>query len=385
MILVSLLVWRFYLYVVAYVTSIKLPFNPEFPYSDVYFLPTKLPQWLWGWANFDGVHYITIAKSGYSAQFTQAFFPIYPILLSIFSSVVRDSTIFIIAQLFSFVCLAISIFLFRKLLLLDYQKDVVSKSILALLVYPTSFYFAAVYTESFFFMLMIASFYFARQKKWWYSAFCAALASATRVTGIFLLPALLIEWWITYRQNIKASSSIWKKVRGIVSLIIKSPITYIAPLGLIFYMMYLQIKFADALYFFHAQSAFGASRQTSLVLPPQVIYRYIKILLSVPLFESSWVTAFSEIFSFIFAFYFLIVAYFKKVRLSYIFISFCTLLLPSLTGTFTSIPRYALLCFPIFIVLAQIKSKALFIFLMIISFLLLTLATSFFIQGRWVA
>ena len=73
------------LFTIAYLGSSILPFNPSFPYADIYLLPSKLPQWLWSFANFDGVHYLTIAQKGYSAQFTQVYFPLYPILLKYFS------------------------------------------------------------------------------------------------------------------------------------------------------------------------------------------------------------------------------------------------------------------------------------------------------------
>ena len=38
----------------------------------------------WGWANFDGEHYLSIANIGYKGL-EQAFFPIYPILINFFS------------------------------------------------------------------------------------------------------------------------------------------------------------------------------------------------------------------------------------------------------------------------------------------------------------
>jgi len=51
----------------------------------------NLPYPLWTFANFDGVHYIRIAQDGYEQKFTQAFFPMYPILIKLFSFIALDN------------------------------------------------------------------------------------------------------------------------------------------------------------------------------------------------------------------------------------------------------------------------------------------------------
>lgn len=83
----SLIIWRLILFFDVYLASSYLPFRPRFPYSDVLLIPSKLPFWIWSFANFDGVHYLTIAKNGYSAQFTQVFFPFYPFIIGFISKI----------------------------------------------------------------------------------------------------------------------------------------------------------------------------------------------------------------------------------------------------------------------------------------------------------
>ena len=186
--------WRILLFAVSYITLHRFSFTPTFPYSDIYLIPSQLPGWVWSWANFDGVHYLTIAKGGYWAQFTQAFFPLYPLLIKILSLISHDRYLIISGLLISFAAFCISLFMLIKLLNLDYPQASIKKIIFIILIFPTSFYFAALYTESIFFLWVISAFYFARVKKWWLSGTLAALASATRITGILLLPALLWEW-----------------------------------------------------------------------------------------------------------------------------------------------------------------------------------------------
>ena len=65
------LIWRISLFFVAWLVEQILKFAPRFPYADIFLIPSKLPAWMWSFANFDGVHYLTIAKQGYSAKFTQ--------------------------------------------------------------------------------------------------------------------------------------------------------------------------------------------------------------------------------------------------------------------------------------------------------------------------
>src|SRR4030066_1349403 len=74
--------WRITLFVVAFLSIYFLPvFGGRFPYVDRVLEITHLPYWVWGFGNFDGVHYLRIAQDGYLAQYSQAFFPVFPILI----------------------------------------------------------------------------------------------------------------------------------------------------------------------------------------------------------------------------------------------------------------------------------------------------------------
>ena len=55
------------------------------------------------------------------------------------------------------------------------------------------------FTESLFLLLTVGCFYAAKREWWWTAGIIGALASATRVTGILLLPALVLLYWQTYR------------------------------------------------------------------------------------------------------------------------------------------------------------------------------------------
>jgi len=156
--------------------------------------------------------------------------------------------------------------------------------------------------------------------------------------------------------------------------------------GLLAYMAFLQVKYGDPLYFFHVQVEFGGIRQESLVIYPQVVYRYIKILLTARPFNFSYFSSVSELITGIGGLVLILLSY-KKVKISYFLFALLAFILPTLTGTFSSMPRYVLVSFPIFIFLALWSEKSPWFKYswFIISGILLVFNTVLFIQGIWVA
>jgi len=377
----SFLCWRLWLFFLAGFGGRNFTFSPRFPYSDILLVSSKLPDWIWSFANFDGVHYLTIANLGYSAQYTQVFFPFYPLLIAFFSKLLPFLNPLIIALFLSNIIFLFMIIILQKLLELDYKKKSIRKMIIFLLVFPTSFFFGSVYTESLFLFLVISAFYAARKKQWILAGVLGALASATRLVGIFLLPALFWEWCINRFKDQKLN-----KILFSISHFRFSPIVYLVPLGLISYMLYLQFQFGDWLYFWHAQPVFGAERSgNSIVFLPQVLWRYAKILTSFPLtMEIFWIPFLELVFT-LGAIICLIYAHIKKVRLSYLIFSWFAVIIPTLTGTLSSMPRYVLCAFPIFIILGLIENKFYKILLFFISLCILSVLTILFTRGHWVS
>lgn len=367
------LLWRLTLFFIAYLgPNIITTWGDRFPYKELHLTSTNYPYYLWSWGNFDGVHYLNIAKSFYSANYTQTFFPLYPLIIRFFAKTILMNQYFLSAFLISNLSFLISLYVFAKLLLLDGYKKNKSAIIFFLLFFPTSFYFGSIYTEGLFFLFVVSSFYLARKQKWLWASLIGLLASSTRLFGILLFFALLSE----YLQSQKGKKI---KLKPLLFLLL-------IPCGLLIYMYYLKIAFADPLFFWHAQPVFGAERSGSgIILPPQVIFRYLKMLLAVKIDSLAFINAFFELLSFIFTVVVLLIAHLKKIRLSYLIFSWMSLLLPTLTGTFSSLPRYVLVCFPIFIVLGTIKNKMIKTGLLFISLFMAVFAILLFTRGYWVA
>lgn len=371
-------VWRVALFFVAFLAIYFLPvFGARFPYADRVLAITHLPNWIWGFGNFDGVHYLRIAQDGYQAQYSQAFFPLYPILVRVFAFFIPknpllDTAIFTDpAYFYSGLILSNGFFLaglyfFYKLLRLDFKKEIALLSLIFLLIFPTSFFLGAIYSESLFLLLAVLSIYLIRKNKFFWGAAVIALATATRIFGIFLIPLYIIE----ALKSKNKLNLIW---------------TIITPIGIIAYILFLKLNFDNPLYFLTSQPVFGASRTGGeIILLPQVIYRYVKIFLSTNVLSLPFFTAASE-FIFTLVPLTLLLVFIKKMRLSYWIFSITSLLLPTLTGTFSSMPRYALtymfLFTPYLVVWVKKYQKAVFVMLSALGCVLLTL----FIRGYWVA
>lgn len=369
----AFLLWRVYLLVIAKIGEWFIPQRSGF------FGPSV-------WANFDGVHYLAIAQNGYM-RLQEAFFPLYPLLIGFLARTIFLGNYLWAGLFISHLSFIIALFIFYKLISLDFNQRQTKLAIFGLLIFPTSFFFGSVYTESLFLMLILASFYAARKEKWFWAGALGGLAAATKLVGIFLLPALLWEWWQqnNFKFQIPASlaggSNFKLTVRSYQLLWL-----LIIPLGLISYMWYLNNLVGDPSAFIHAQPAFGAQRTSGeIIFLPQVYWRYLKIFSTVPIMNYDFWIAVLEVFAFSVVILTLIWFWKKEVRRSYLIFSFLALIGPTLTGTFSSIPRYVLVLFPILFIYGLIMRRKTVVLIYALSSILLVLLTALFTRGFFVA
>jgi hypothetical protein len=354
--------------------SVIVPFKYSFPYVTD-FLAKQGPWWLWPFANFDGVHYLLLAQDGYSRGLYQAFFPVYPLLIKVFTVFTHN---LLISSLFISHLSAILAFVFLyRLLSLDYKPLVVQRIMLCLVFFPTSFFLLCGYSESLFLMLVFAFFWFLRQKKYTLASFLAGLATGTRLVGIFLVPALVYEYY-QYLQR--------KKTRPPWLLLARN--TLLSVSGLLSYLYFLNDRFHDPFKFFHVQSEFGANRSSDkLVLIYQVFYRYLKMIITVDRHNPIYFTLSLELMITLIFFGLLIMATFYKrykIPTSYLLFSWLAFFLPTLTGTFSSMPRYILVCLAGFIILGRLKNRY-FYWWLGLSMVMLVICSVLFFRGYWIA
>lgn len=317
------------------------------------------------WANFDGIHYLNIATQGYTTD--ARFMPLYPLIIKLFSYLIPSP--FIVGFILSNIFFLASLFVLKKLLAFDYDKKRIIWTIILLLLFPTSFFFGAVYSESLFFLLTLLSFYFARKKQWFLVGLFGALASATRVVGIILLPVFLVEYFMQKQ----------KSMRDLLGILL-------IPFGTIMYAIYNYVRWGNPLYFLQAQGELSNGRAVNtIIFPPQLIYRYIKILFTVSPVQYDWWIALLEFSVFWFGVVLIYVMWKQKIRLSYRVYAVLGMLVPVMSGTLTGFPRYVLPLFPLFIVMSGIKNKAFKIVYVGISIVLSFILLALFSRGYYVA
>lgn len=374
-ILAMFLTWRFLLVIISFLAINFLPLG----YKDRFLGggPTNynLSPGLFSWANFDGEHYLSIAIFGYK-YLEQAFFPVYPMLISFFSRPnVSDLLLSLINStvagiLISNVSFLLSLIILWELIRIDFSKKIALFTIVLLLVFPTSFYFGAVYNESLFLLLSVLSFYFARKGNWLTAGIFGMISSATRIFGILLLPALLIEAW---QQKTNLGKYVW---------------IFLIPLGLMAYMSYQFFTVGDFFAFYHLQKIVGEQHQSGFTLLPQVYYRYVKMIITINYQNPIFQTIILEFAVGILFFLLPIYGYFKKIRYSYLIYALLGFLAPTIQGSFSSVPRYVIVFFPSFLAAAiwlDYLPRLVRILLFILLSLSLVAETAFFIRGYWVA
>lgn len=335
--------------------------SPTFPYYYSLLAYVQDAAYaLWGY--FDGVHYLRLIENGYVDTGTQAFFPLYPTLVS-FTSNLTGLNAYLSAVAFSIFALTLSlIFLWQLFPKAKYMNT------FFLLLFPTSFFFLSVYTESLFLLLSLAFFLSLKKERYVVASLLAGLASATRLVGVFL--GLVLVWHLLSRY--KTSRLFYVLSLAILCLS-----------GFIGYSYFLWSQFGDPLMFMHVQEMFGANRSGGeLILLPQVLYRYAKMVLTVDpttfLYQRIWL----ELIFFMGAAY----AWFKNLKSNTLEINLyviSSLLLPTLTGTLSSIPRYILVLTPF--LLPQTMKKSHLLLLLTFNVLLMLYLFSHFAHGTFVA
>ena len=365
------LVWQIGIILVTSIAGLFFPLRPMFIGGRDHAYPGNPEPYLanvllYSRANFDGIHYVEMARRGYD-NLQQAFFPFYSNLIRFLTPYFKNSTFAGIT--ISTLSFTLGLIILYKLVRLDYPDEIANLTIILLLVFPVSFFFSFVYTEGLFFLLIVGSFYAARRNNWLLAGILGGLASYTRFVGILLLPALLFEFW---GKN--------KAIKNLIPLLL-------IPVGLLVYMQFLQKTTGDPIAFIHVQKYFLQGRSDKIVLLYQVFWRYLKMIYTVDRSNPLFSTVILEFFTGV-TFTVLSIYSFFKTRPSYAFFAIASFIIPTLTGTFTSLPRYVLVSFPSFIVLAIGLSKLNRppkITIFSISAIFQAVFLAMFVRGYWVS
>lgn len=216
--------------------------------------------------------YLTIAQKGYErrpfdadAAHNWAFFPLYPLLLRLASYVTGEFLLtgVVLSNIFFFFALLL---LHKTALAFGLGHGDADRCIFYLSAFPTSYFFSLPLTESLFLLLTVGSFYAARRRAWWLAGLLGALSSATRTTGVLLLPALALLHRQTYGRDH------WRRPDALALLLI--------PSGLFAFMCHLYLITGNPLAFKDAMAVWG--RSGGFFLSPLLHYIFNPFRIIVP-------------------------------------------------------------------------------------------------------
>lgn len=293
------------------------------------------------WGRWDAVHYIDIATIGYHGT-DMAFFPLYPLLIAGLGKLIGNHLV--AGLVISNVALFFALLYLYKLVEHEFDRHVARRAIFYISIFPTAIFFSAVYTESLFLMLTVASFYYMRERRWWIAGVIGFFAALTRVEGVLLVVPFCIEWAMAYWPALTTPG---QRAAAATRLI---PILLI-PAGLALYMTCLWVINGDPLYFSHVQIHWNRH-----FAPPwtSVINSIHKVATA-----SSSQTIANEIEELAFTALMIgvLVAGFRRLKPSYIAYLALSILVPMCTSSLMSMPRFALVLFPMFAILGLWGSR----------------------------
>jgi hypothetical protein len=153
------------------------------------------------WARWDSVWFLRIAEHGYGAveQTAAAFYPLYPLLIGVLGRVFFGHYV-LAGVLISLTAALGSFLLLYQLALPRLGVEGARRAVLYLAVFPFAVFLGGVYSESLFLLLVLASFVLAERGRFLEAGVAAGLAWLTRPLGIALLPALALIAWRAPRR-----------------------------------------------------------------------------------------------------------------------------------------------------------------------------------------
>ena len=312
---------------------------------DVVRRATPLARWDSGW-------YIGIADRGYGEpprrvgeQTNHAFFPLYPFLTRLVTRGLGIETS-LAGNLVSASCLLGTLVLFGGWVGRRFGPDRVLPAALALLLFPTSFFFSTVYTESLLLFLSLLSIVLLEKGRFATGLIAGYLAGLTRISGVVLAPyAFLVAWNEARARGLSPSDSI-----GRAAVAGAAPVA-----GFATFCAYLWHRFSDPLLFVRAQHNWSTEEKTILDGPLLIWRTVVGDVTTGKVLHASPARTLEGIYILLFLVLAVVLVWRKRYPES-LFVA-ATAIIVLFTGTLESAGRYVLPAFPAFAALAGLSSR----------------------------
>lgn len=161
-------------------------------------------------ARYDSGHFQSIAWDGYvpsaGGRSNIAYFPVYPMLIRLVGRIFgrHHATYYLAGIAVAWISFVLAMAALYRLARLDLPRRGAERAVLLAAVFPFAFFFGAAYSESTFLLFAVLAFYLFRTERWMLGGLCGAVATATRVPGILIVPPLAWIAWRTARPDTRA-------------------------------------------------------------------------------------------------------------------------------------------------------------------------------------
>jgi len=358
--------------------------NLAFPLD--HHLPNQSTMWgrpspFWdAFTRHDSGWYFDIARNGYDAagavaggRSNIAFAPVYPLLMRYVGRVFgrAPGDLYLGGILVSWVTFVAAMVVLYRLAALDLPRRRAERAVLLTAIFPFSFFFGAVYTESTFLLFTLLAFYGFRTRRWALGGIAGAIATGTRVTGILMWPALA---WIAWRSVAPTKPD----------RLAASAALAVATLGFAGYCAYIYSLTGQPLLWATALTRWGSGYHPGGApwsAPVDLLRRLLThpyaFLATEPmaLYDTLYgvtALAFAAAIPFVW----------QKLGAAYGLFMVVNLYVPLSSGTFEGLGRYCSVLFPAFIWLASIRSRFVYASVVVVFALFYTLSLAFFTTVR---
>ena len=320
------------------------------------------------WLHWDPGHYLRIADVGYRSSGEDAlfivFFPLFPLLVAAAGFVLRN--LVVSSLVVTAAASMASGWLLYRLVRLDRPESHARGAVVLLFAFPTAYALFAPYSESVFLAAVLGSVYAARTGRWWLAGLAGLAATATRIVGLALVPALLVEAFAAGR--------------GEGSGIRKLAAIGLVPLGFLSYLGVNQVVHGDPLHFLQVQNDHWFQHA---VAPWTPITDGVEAMRGSELTLESFLVHPARLVAIAFALV-VLAAGWSQLRPADRVFSAVTMLMVLSASWLISLPRYLLAVYPLFTTMGSLGRRRTLLWVAAVAgFALQVFLFSRFARGMW--
>jgi len=293
----------------------------HWPFSDA-------PDFTSHFATWDGAHYLRLASEGYTAGTNScAFYPLWPLLIAFGSLVTRD--VFWSGILLANVLSCCAFWQFYRLTEERHGEQTARFSLVLLLAFPGAIFFNFIYTEALYLLLVVLFFRYLHRSNYVAASIVAFLLPLTKAIGIFIIVPFL---WHMLERKCAKRQFLWL-------------CTPLVGYAMYFAVMYLHT--GNALEGFEAQMNFPTKPSAEKLVD---LGGALRALFNIDSFHGTDHSLLDRI-----CFAIMVVTLPLIWRLDKVYFAFAVFagLIPAFSNSFWSYSRLMIVCYPVFIAMAD--------------------------------